>query len=159
MMYSPLEVNRQNSQCENGQIMASARDGTPITAQKCAEDKSPISEFDPIGSTAKKPEEIHHVPTKVLDLTPGAILKSNHVEEPPMTVTQVSSPKCKLPSLATLTGKRSTGNLHTLTTQDPCKRMTKQNSVPMGICTKFASTSKPEEIRPALSPAKPEQPP
>jgi hypothetical protein len=49
MMYSPLEVNRQNSQCENGQIMASARDGTPITAQKCAEDKSPISEFDPIG--------------------------------------------------------------------------------------------------------------
>lgn len=32
-MYSPLVTNRGNSQCENGQIMASARDGgTPNAA-------------------------------------------------------------------------------------------------------------------------------
>jgi hypothetical protein len=42
-----------NSQCENGLIMGSARDGTPIAA-KTGDDRAAISEFDPIGSTAKK---------------------------------------------------------------------------------------------------------
>lgn len=54
VMYSPLETNRMNSQCENGLIMASARDGTPIAAAKAAEDRAAIIEFDPICSTAKK---------------------------------------------------------------------------------------------------------
>lgn len=63
-VYSPLETNRQNSQCENGQIMVSARDGTPITAHK--EDRL-ISEFDPLGSTAKKRDEFA---THIQGLTP-----------------------------------------------------------------------------------------
>lgn len=58
MMYSPLETNRQNSQCENGQIMASARDGTPIAPHKTGGDKGVISEFDPVGSSTKKFEEV-----------------------------------------------------------------------------------------------------
>ena len=53
-MYSPLETNRMNSQCENGLIMGSARDGTPIASVKVGDERAVISEFDPLGSTAKK---------------------------------------------------------------------------------------------------------
>jgi hypothetical protein len=78
-IYSPLETNRANSQCENGQIMASARDGTPITAHK--EDRL-ISEFDPIGSTAKKHEDCAN--NYGLGLTNQSVpcsLKNNFVQE------------------------------------------------------------------------------
>ena len=56
-MYSPLETNRNNSQCKNVQIMASARDGTPIVVLKNGQEKATISEFNPLGSTAKKIDE------------------------------------------------------------------------------------------------------
>lgn len=70
-MYSPLETNRVNSQCENGLIMGSARDGTPIAAVKTGEDRALISEFDPMGSTAKKcAEPLQQTPNQILTLTP-----------------------------------------------------------------------------------------
>ena len=89
--------------------MASARDGTPITPVNRADDKAVISEFDPVGSTAKKFEGLSQTPNRIIDLTPGVTLKNNFVE-PQVTVSQVASPKCRLPQ--SLTGKRSTGNLH-----------------------------------------------
>jgi len=110
-MYSPLETNRQNSQFENGQIMASARDGTPIASNKAADERL-ISEFDPLESTAKKQEDVS--PNNVMGFTTQTVpcsLKNNYVQdgqEPGMTV-GLASPKCKINSL---TGKKlSTGNL------------------------------------------------
>lgn len=37
--------------------MASARDGTPIAVLKNGQEKATISEFNPLGSTAKKIDE------------------------------------------------------------------------------------------------------
>ena len=93
--------------------MASARDGTPVTpVNKPTDEKAVISEFDPTGSTAKKLEGLNQTPNRMIDLTPGVTLKNNFVEvqEPQITVNQVASPKCRIPQ--SLTGKRSTGNLH-----------------------------------------------
>ena len=97
-MYSPLETNRNNSQCENGQIMASARDGgTPITAMKNGEDKALISEFDPLGSTAKKFEDnMAGTPNQVIGFStqnmPATLTSNNYfgqtqVMEPALIVT------------------------------------------------------------------------
>jgi len=75
-MYSPLETNRQNSQCENGQIMASARDGTPISAQpKIVQEATPISEFDPLCSTVKKYDDMVQTP-----MTPIGPMKQNFMQ-------------------------------------------------------------------------------
>jgi hypothetical protein len=97
--------------------MASARDGTPITAHK--EDRL-ISEFDPIGSTAKKHEDCAN--NYGLGLTNQSVpcsLKNNFVQEEgyqPGMAANIMSPKCKMSSLTAK--KNSTGNLHQTPVQD-----------------------------------------
>ncbi len=60
--------------------MASARDGTPIATQKKGEDKALISEFDPLGSTAKKFED-------QMALTPNQVIGFN-AQDMPTSLTQ-----------------------------------------------------------------------
>ena len=79
--------------------MASARDGTPMSAQpKIGQDGAVISEFDPLGSTAKKFEDGMATPKTPLGLmASGSTLKQNFmqidVKEPQITIKNIASPK------------------------------------------------------------------
>ena len=79
-MYSPLVTNRNNSQCENGQIMASDPQGksTPNTVKdigggchllmrQISAGPAVVSEFNPLTEKTTPAQEVEANPTTKLD--------------------------------------------------------------------------------------------